>query len=171
MMVILSVEGSLNCTKVNQELREDTELDTITGPVFKWLPQLQILMKSKNFKDYQRENYQEIILGSEIYSNTCKKFQNPKIGEKWLSMGPPLIFSPKFLFTKMIQNGFLYLQSKFNKEVPCTLKGCQKCITMCPIILNFCQVIILYSVLLNNRTCSSSSSSSGKALGICSAWT
>ena len=100
MMVSLSLEGSLNCTNVNQELREDTELDTMTGAVFKLLPQPQILMKSKNFKDYQRENYQEIILGSEIYSNTCKKFQNPKIGEKWLSMGPPLIFSPKFLFPK-----------------------------------------------------------------------
>ena len=68
MMVSLSVEGSLNCTKVNQELREDTELDTMTGAVFKWLPQPQILMKSKNFKAHQIENYQEIILGSEIYS-------------------------------------------------------------------------------------------------------
>ena len=60
--------GSLNCTTVNQELREDTELDTMTGAVFKWLLQPQIFMKSKNFKAHQIENYQEIILGSEIYS-------------------------------------------------------------------------------------------------------
>ena len=68
MMVSLSVEGSLNCTKVNYELREDTELDTMMGAVFKWLPRPQILTKSKNFNAYQIENCLEIILGSEIYA-------------------------------------------------------------------------------------------------------
>ena len=49
-------------------MREDTELDTMTGAVFKWLPRPQILMKSKNFNAHQIENCLEIILGSEIYS-------------------------------------------------------------------------------------------------------
>ena len=40
----------------------------MTGAVFKWLPQPQILMKSKNFNAYQIENCKEIILGSEIYA-------------------------------------------------------------------------------------------------------
>ena len=47
-------------------MREDTELDTMTGAVFKWLPQPQILMKSKNFNAHQIENCLEINLGSEI---------------------------------------------------------------------------------------------------------
>ena len=38
------------------------------GAVFKWLPQPQFFMKSKNFNAHQIEKYQEIILGSEIYS-------------------------------------------------------------------------------------------------------
>ena len=37
------------------------------GAVFKWLPQPQILMKSKNFNAHQIENCLEIILSSEIY--------------------------------------------------------------------------------------------------------
>ena len=49
-------------------MREDTELDTMTGAVFKWLPLPQILMKSKNFNAHQIKNCLEIILGSEIYS-------------------------------------------------------------------------------------------------------
>ena len=51
-------------------LREDPELDTMTGAVFKWLPQPQILTKSKNFNAYQIENYLEIILDSEIFAKT-----------------------------------------------------------------------------------------------------
>ena len=42
-------------------------------------------------------------------SNTCKNIWNPKIGKKWLSMGPPSIFSPENFFTKMTQNGLKYL--------------------------------------------------------------
>ena len=42
-------------------------------------------------------------------SNTCKNFQNPKIGQKWLSMGPPPFFSPKIFFTKMTQNGLKWI--------------------------------------------------------------
>ena len=33
-------------------------------------------------------------------SNTCKNFQNPKIGQKWLSMGPPPFFHLKFFLPK-----------------------------------------------------------------------
>ena len=33
-------------------------------------------------------------------SNTCKNFQNPKIGQKWLSMGPPHFFHLKFFLPK-----------------------------------------------------------------------
>ena len=40
----------------------------MTGTVFTWPPQPQILMKSKNFSSHQTENCLEIILGSEIYS-------------------------------------------------------------------------------------------------------
>ena len=31
-------------------------------------------------------------------SNTCKNFQNPKIGQKWLSMGPPPFFHLNFFY-------------------------------------------------------------------------
>ena len=37
------------------------------GAIFKWLPQPQILMKSKYFNAHQKENCLEIILSSEIY--------------------------------------------------------------------------------------------------------
>ena len=42
-------------------------------------------------------------------SNTCKNFLNPKIAEKWLSIGTPPFFSPKFFFTKMTQNGLKWI--------------------------------------------------------------
>ena len=51
-------------------MREDTELDTMMGAVFKWMPQPQILMKSKSFNAHQIENYLEIILDTEINANT-----------------------------------------------------------------------------------------------------
>ena len=31
-------------------------------------------------------------------SNTCKKFQNPKIARKWLSIGPPSTFFTQNFF-------------------------------------------------------------------------
>ena len=48
-------------------------------------------------------------------SNTCKNFQNPKIGQKWLSMGPPL-FSPKICLP-MTQNGLKWILNTTSKSM------------------------------------------------------
>ena len=50
-------------------------------------------------------------------SNTCKNFWNPKIGKKWLSMGPPPVFSPEIFFTKMTQNGLKWILNTTFKNV------------------------------------------------------
>ena len=50
-------------------------------------------------------------------SNTCKNFQNPKIAGKWLSIGPPPLFSPKIFFNKMTQNGLKWILNATLKSV------------------------------------------------------
>ena len=50
-------------------------------------------------------------------SNTCKNFQNPNIAGKWLSIGPPPLFSPKIFFTKMTQNGLKWILNTTSKSM------------------------------------------------------
>ena len=38
-------------------------------------------------------------------SNTCKNFLNPKIAEKWLSIGTPPFFHPNFFLPKWLRMG------------------------------------------------------------------
>ena len=44
-------------------------------------------------------------------SNTCKNFQNPKIGKKMIKYGNPPIFSLEIFFTKMTQNGLKWMEN------------------------------------------------------------